>query len=489
MRDLATGIDTTYLANPGQGLLWSPDASEIYALADDVIVSLDGGAPRSLVPDMEFFTPTVWGIDGLYGITVAKRGSEFSRIQSLARMNPTTGHVEMLRNPSESYRPGFLNQPVPRVGSGTGPAGGTLRFVDISPDASEALVFDQDRTEHFYLCEAQPEDCPDFTAPGCFGFQTFSGGEVAGACLNGHSFARMQTTGGGITRPSGWVGTNLGTHFGIGLTIPLAYTPDGETVVAEYTGDERLQTWDGYSIKVEGEPTVLFQDSGPAGGERVNVTWTAKTLAVPVTDRPGEFSGPSTSISFGAPAGNPDGVFECSRDGGIFLECESPLQLTDLTEGEHVVRIRFVPDVGAAGPADGRALDRRHDAAGASSTPAPSGVRPVAERVDRVLELVDRHRPLPLQARRRSRGAVRVAVRGRRAGGRIAHVQRRRGRSAGLRSSPPWRSWEVKRPARGGAAAARPRRPARPLLRAVAAVGREPVRLRAEVHRRARRWP
>ena len=40
----------------------------------------------------------------------------------------------------------------------------------------------------------------------------------------------------------------------------------------------------------------------------------------------------------------PPGRFECSLDAGSFTPCASPLELTQLAEGEHVLRVRYHPD-------------------------------------------------------------------------------------------------------------------------------------------------
>ncbi|WP_210494837.1 hypothetical protein [Patulibacter sp. SYSU D01012] len=118
---------------------------------------------------------------------------------------------------------------------------------------------------------------------------------------------------------------------------------------------------DGEAFRECDSPLVLtgLEDGGhvlevkqvdAAGNESTPVakaSWTVDTKA------------PATPVLTGAPtgtvavdhatialAGEPDSAFRCSVDGGAYHECDSPLVLTGLTDGEHVVKVTQVDAAG-----------------------------------------------------------------------------------------------------------------------------------------------
>jgi hypothetical protein len=80
----------------------------------------------------------------------------------------------------------------------------------------------------------------------------------------------------------------------------------------------------------------------------------------------------ATSASLSLAAGEPGVTFECSVDGAPFSACTSPVALSGLADGGHVVRVRQVDALGNPGP--NASASWRVDTSGPISAPVVTGV-------------------------------------------------------------------------------------------------------------------
>jgi hypothetical protein len=97
---------------------------------------------------------------------------------------------------------------------------------------------------------------------------------------------------------------------------------------------------------------VRARDVADNIGPAVSMNWEVQAGA-PVTTIDSGPSGTTSSTSAAlAFSSDKDGTFECRIDGAAWATCESPLELSDLSEGEHSVSVRAVSGVVPVGVKD-----------------------------------------------------------------------------------------------------------------------------------------
>jgi hypothetical protein len=106
-------------------------------------------------------------------------------------------------------------------------------------------------------------------------------------------------------------------------------------------------------------------------------------VPVAITDGPADITDETTALfEFAVLGGSPPaGRFECSLDGAAFAACTSSHALSGLTDGEHVLAVRFVPESGTPGaPSQERwTVDTEPPAVVVDQAPSGTGNPPDAE--------------------------------------------------------------------------------------------------------------
>ena len=119
---------------------------------------------------------------------------------------------------------------------------------------------------------------------------------------------------------------------------------------------ESCTTPDGLAGLADGDHTLharAIDSRGNVDPTPDSRSWTVDTLApdapvIELTSAPApQSNNPDPAITF---TGEPGATFECRLDDGAWSDCESPDQLTDLTDGPHTLEIRQTDEAGHTSP-------------------------------------------------------------------------------------------------------------------------------------------
>jgi uncharacterized repeat protein (TIGR01451 family) len=182
-----------------------------------------------------------------------------------------------------------------------------------------------------------------------------AGNDSAASNANGFSITGAPPGAPTITTPAQDTSTKDSTPTITGTAAPNATVTvrEGTTVLCTATADAAgAWTCDSAMLSdgrhsITATATLLGADSPPSAVRDFTVDTTPPTTTI--TGGPtGTVKEPGATVEFRS--NEPGTTFECSLDGATFGPCSSPLTLSDLGPGPHVLEVRAVDAAGNTGP-------------------------------------------------------------------------------------------------------------------------------------------